>query len=178
LRALLDRSQELLNSKSLVDNWRGRMLAKRYDRLLNGITQQQIAANQRRGQDLSFAAQTRGQDLSYGAQTRGQDLSYGAQTRGQDFALAPHLPAMELQAEGLKALRAGDDATAQRIFTITQPRTGFAPQAPSVHFGPTGDMVIATPGGGVVVRTAQELQDEAAARKREAARQAATQAVK
>lgn len=174
LAGLFSQAQGLLESSNLIDNWRGRMLMRAYERGSAARAQQQqadAASGAAGAQVLRAANEMPIAQLGAATQRRGQDLTAATMARGQDFTVAPHLPTMQITSDMVRAARAGDQETAQAISRLLHPPTIPAPHNPTVVFSPLGGMAIAGPGG-VEYQTAEEMAAAAEKRKRAAAAKA------
>jgi hypothetical protein len=129
LQAKLDRldaaSEPLLGSKSIVDNWRGRQLQKRRDRLamsaaslMSATSQQQRAAN-----EMPIAR-----------------MGDATARRGHDLQLSAHWPKIQRDLEVNRLWGAGDQDAARTLGTIDQ--RDYMPKAPVVKEGVMGTTIV------------------------------------
>jgi hypothetical protein len=174
LSQLTDRANTLLSSRSMVDNWRGRQLAKMRDRMM---LSESAMANARSGQVTAgahllgsqasalraanevpiaqmhdYTAQ-RGQDRSWDAarlqaetSRYGTDVGAEVQTRAQDIGLLPHIGESAVSQVEAQAVAAGDWQTLERI-AEHRGKTKL-PHEEKVTPDPMGRGYVVTPAGG------------------------------
>jgi hypothetical protein len=172
LDSILNRSQSLLSSNSLVDNWRGRQLAKMYDRLLAGQVAQQNA-NTNTGQ-LGIAQGQLGVAQGHLANELPiHMLQNSTAQRGQDYQLAVHLPTIERTNMENRLLGQGRSDEAATMARIGQ-HPYFAPAQAAIHGDQlTGVTKVDRDGGltfyspaEIKAQQDQRLKDQAAAKVR------------
>jgi hypothetical protein len=154
LSQLTDRANTLLSSRSMVDNWRGRQLAKMRDRMM---LSESAMANARSGQVTAGAhllgsqasalraanevpiaqmhdyTMQRGQDKGWDAarlqaETSRYHTDVGAevQTRAQDVGLLPHIGEAAAGQYEAEAIRKGDF---ESVRALTEARGKYPPRA-------------------------------------------------
>lgn len=151
---LTDRANTLLSSRSMVDNWRGRQLAKMRDRMM---LSESAMANARSGQTTAQAhmlgsqasalraanevplaqmhdyTTQRGQNFqretgmaNVGAHRYATDVGAEVQTRAQDIGLLPHIGEAAAGQYEAEAIRKGDF---ESVRALTEARGKYPPRA-------------------------------------------------
>jgi len=194
MQDLYTRSNALLSSRSMVDNWRGRQLAKMRDRMMlsesaMGNTRVGAAnaqANMLGAQSSALRAanevplammgdytQQRGQDVQgniakmHDSTTRyGTDVMAGVHNRATDASMTIHASDILKAQQQQKAAEGGnlDD-----VENVTHAFGGQYPRVPpqgQFHFNPMGGGVHLPPGGGLPQFYSQKQMDEAAKKDR------------
>jgi hypothetical protein len=194
MQDLYTRSNALLSSKSMVDNWRGRQLAKMRDRMMlsesaMGNTRVGAAnaqANMLGAQSSALRAanevplalmgdytQQRGQDVQgniaklHDATTRyGTDVMAGVHNRATDASMMIHASDILRAQQQQKAVETGD------LGAVEDTTHAFGGQYPRVppqgqfHFNPMGGGVHLPPGNALPQFYSQKQMEEAAKKDR------------
>lgn len=161
LANIMSRSQALLGSNSIVDNWRGRQLAKMYDRLQQGGVAAANAVTSRAGVGVQAGHLANEMPIA--------ELQSSTARRGQDASVFPHIGLAGIQNTAYKRLQAGGPNAvdeARSIAEIGVPRFGPAERPLQKSTLPDGTQVFTDPNTGEVVKQITLADSQALAKKK------------
>ena len=158
IASLESQAAPYLQSQGIAANWRGRMLMRQARQL-----DDEDVLNQNANSNTTMAGARALSSQNEFPLALMHDIT--AQ-RGQDYALAPHLPQLQIQQAAAARLQKGDMEGARQLLTLAAPRSGFQPRG----FTPITDATGAFAGvlnrdtGQMIPATSQDAQNANALR--------------